>query len=306
LRHETGNPPVFSAPWHGKTTAVQGYASSTAKSMKLIWPAKQQSGLHFWRCSLLLFFLIFAVPGSRAGELLQPPLQERDCAKCHALQVKMLTWDGGKHATEVGCLDCHPQHPPEKDNTVAACDSCHQGRPHYTVEDCLQCHADPHRPLVTLCDPAKPARTACLSCHAEVGKQMEAAAGLHAKLFCTRCHERHGSMPGCLDCHQPHLRSQPPAACMICHPPHRPQQVKTVSWVPTSYCTACHSKAGRELEQSMTNHGVLECVFCHKGPHRSTPSCRQCHGLPHDQALHSQYRGCLSDCHGNAHRLISH
>jgi hypothetical protein len=250
-------------------------------------------------------FLLLTFAGTVAAAQLPPMLQEEDCSMCHLLQLKTIQELGGKHATEVGCLDCHPQHPPEGEVTVSACSLCHEGKPHFQIEDCLQCHADPHKPLSSLRDPSKPARQECLSCHAEVGEQMQAAASRHATLYCTRCHKRHGSIPSCLDCHAPHLALQTDADCLRCHPAHRPLQVVPAGWVPAEFCQVCHVQEARNLAQTITNHGGINCVYCHQGAHPSTPSCQDCHGLPHDQPLHSRFRKCLNDCHGDAHRLIS-
>lgn len=250
-------------------------------------------------------FLFLLNTGSYAEERLLSVLQDEDCGKCHKLQEKTIHESGGKHSSQVGCLYCHPQHPPEGTNTAAACGLCHDGRPHYRTEDCLQCHADPHKPLSSLRDPVKPAREVCLTCHAGVGQQMSAATSRHAALFCTRCHSRHGFIPGCLDCHQPHLSPQTEGDCLRCHQAHSPLQVTPAGWVPAAFCQICHPKEGRDLADTGTSHGLINCVFCHQGQHPSTPVCQECHGLPHDQSLHSQFRKCLTDCHGDAHRLLS-
>jgi hypothetical protein len=275
--------------------------------MKTIFPhGKQDICACIMKSCCLTIFLMLISTNSFAADLPYGTLQEEDCVKCHWFQLKKITAAGGRHATEVGCLECHPQHPPEGENTIAACVLCHEGQPHFQIEDCLQCHADPHKPLVSLQDPIKPARKECLSCHAEVGQQMLAATSRHAEFFCTHCHNHHGSSPSCLDCHEPHRSTQASADCLRCHPPHRPQQVVLAGWIPATFCHDCHTREGRDLAETNTNHGVINCVSCHKGPHRSSiPSCQECHGLPHDQLLHSKFRRCLNDCHGDAHRLIS-
>jgi hypothetical protein len=259
---------------------------------------------HIHAC-LLLILLFLAGTAIRAAERPLLPLVEGDCPKCHSYKIKKIKNAGGKHA-EVACLDCHPrQHVPEKGSTVAACENCHFEQPHYEIKDCLHCHADPHMPMATLRDPVKPARVECLSCHGDVGKEMQQAEGAHAQLYCTRCHKRHEYLPECLDCHNPHMRSQPAAACKRCHRPHNPQQVNPAGWVPAIFCGACHRKEREYLASTTSKHSVITCVYCHEGPHPSKPRCHDCHVLPHDLALHRQYRGCLSDCHGDAHRLVS-
>ena len=273
--------------------------------MKTIFPGGKQD---ICRCMLkgcrltFFFFLIsmvfFAVEQAQAG------LQEDDCAKCHPFQLQTLAAEGGKHATEVGCLDCHPEHPPKGENTISACVLCHEGKPHFEIDDCLDCHANPHKPLASLRDTMKSMRTECLTCHAEAGQQMAAATSRHAELFCTNCHDRHGFIPSCLACHEPHLSVQTDADCFKCHRrAHGPLQVEPAASLPSSFCQPCHDKETRDLAGTTTYHGALSCVYCHKGPHPAMPRCQECHGLPHAMETHSQNGRCL-DCHGNAHRLI--
>jgi len=227
-----------------------------------------------------------------------------DCAGCHVYQLQMIVADGGKHATEVSCLDCHPRHPPEAENTITACVSCHEGQPHFQIGSCRHCHINPHMPMAHLRDPLKPVREECLSCHAGVGQEMAAAPSRHAEFFCNRCHNQHKEIPGCLDCHETHLQKQSAEDCLHCHSAHRPLRVVVTGYVPAAFCAVCHEEEARELAVTNTNHGGVNCNYCHKGLHPSTPSCQECHGLPHPQAIHSQHRTCL-DCHEDAHRMVS-
>jgi len=232
-------------------------------------------------------------------------LQEEDCAKCHLFQQQTIKDWGGKHATEVGCLDCHPEHPPEEKNTIAACSLCHSDQPHFQLTNCRDCHIDPHKPLAALQDTMKPAREECLTCHGEVGEAMSASPSRHEKLYCTRCHNRHGFIPSCLQCHASHDSSQINQDCLRCHSAHSPLRIVPNGWIPEQFCQVCHKKEGMDLAETKTNHGGVNCIYCHQGQHPSIPSCQDCHGLPHDRLLHSKFRGCLTDCHGDAHRLVS-
>lgn len=261
---------------------------------------------NFWICLFLcsaILFMVFGFLGPAFASDLSV-LNLDDCEKCHAYQTQRIATAGGKHATEIGCLDCHPQHPPTAGETVAACSSCHSDRPHLQLEGCLDCHADPHQPLASLRDPVKPAKKECLSCHARIGQQMTASPSRHAKLFCSRCHSRHKEIPGCLDCHQPHLQTQLAADCTKCHPAHQPRKIVPTGYVSAGFCRPCHLRQSRDLAQTNTNHGGINCVYCHKGQHPTVPQCQDCHGLPHAQSIHSQYRSCR-ECHGDAHSLIS-
>jgi len=224
--------------------------------------------------------------------------------KCHSFQVRMVAADGGMHAEEVSCVDCHSGHPPGEERMSLDCVDCHDGRTHFTIGDCLNCHVDPHRPMVSLRDTPKPAKKECLSCHDKVGAEMVKFPGLHAELFCTRCHIRHKEVPGCQDCHSSHEQTQSDANCFQCHSAHSPGEVVLKGHIQASFCRTCHKQQADDLAETNTNHGGLNCTYCHKDFHPNIPECQDCHGLPHNQSLHSHFRDCL-ECHGSAHRMIS-
>ena len=251
-----------------------------------------------------LIFLTLSILMALVSAAAANRLQIDDCGKCHAFQLKIVAQDGGEHATAVECLDCHPQHSPKKENMIPDCAMCHVEQPHYQIGNCLHCHTDPHRPLASLRDPLKPTRKECLSCHSEVGQQMEAAPSRHAKIFCNRCHSKHKEIPGCLDCHEPHSSGQVGEDCLKCHPAHQPLKIAPTGYIPATLCRPCHSNQVNALAETNTNHAGINCIYCHKGQHPSLASCQDCHGLPHTQSIHSQFRDCL-ECHGDAHRLIS-
>ena len=253
-------------------------------------------------CSILLLILFILVVQVSATEVTR--LQIEDCGKCHPFQTKTNSLRGGKHVTEIGCLDCHSQHLLNEQNNTQPCSSCHEGQSHFLAGNCLHCHVDPHQPLASLRDPLKPARKECLSCHSEVGQQMKTEPSHHAELFCNRCHQHHKEIPSCLDCHEPHRSGQIGEDCSKCHPAHQPLKIVPVGYIPATFCRSCHKNQVIALAETNTNHGGINCIYCHKGRHPSVPSCKNCHGLPHTQSIHSQFRDCL-ECHGDAHRLIS-
>lgn len=243
-----------------------------------------------------------AIPALSAGDVFQ--LEQQDCIKCHVTQQQQISNFGGQHGTAVGCLDCHPQHPPTGTEFTIGCNACHSDLPHYQLPDCLHCHRNPHQPMVSLRDPIKPVRDECVSCHVEVGEQMQAEPSRHAELFCNRCHSRHKEIPGCLDCHEPHAANQVSADCLRCHPAHQPLVIKPSGYLPSVACRPCHVSQSNALTATNTNHAGINCTYCHAGRHPARAKCQTCHGLPHAQSIHSQFRNCL-DCHGDAHNLIS-
>ena len=64
-----------------------------------------------YKISCSIFFLTLFILIVQVSAAAETRLQIEDCGKCHAFQLRVISQDGGKHATEVGCLDCHPQHP---------------------------------------------------------------------------------------------------------------------------------------------------------------------------------------------------
>lgn len=226
-----------------------------------------------------------------------------ECVKCHAFEVRMVGAGGGMH-TELNCVDCHREHPPETEALTLGCVVCHDGQLHFTIGSCRGCHADPHRPLISLRDISRPARTECLSCHTKVGEKMQQSPDSHAELFCTRCHPRHKEVPSCLDCHSPHDQHQVADDCSGCHPAHAPGTVVFKGYVNALFCRSCHKEQADALAETRTNHAGLSCLHCHNSFHANIPECRDCHGLPHARDLHSQFRNCL-ECHKDAHKLIS-
>ena len=262
--------------------------------------------LRFWvliaSTSLLLMTLFMQARGVATSEAVE--LQSEDCVKCHLLQPTILDKAGGGHLMPSGCLVCHPQHLPSGEVTVTACNDCHSGQEHFEIDTCLHCHADPHQPLASLREARKPVRRECLSCHSDVVVQMDASPSRHAQLSCNSCHEKHQQRPVCLDCHVSHLNGQLSSDCLRCHGAHDPLKITPTGFIPGRFCYPCHRKQADDLAETQSNHGGLNCAYCHAGPHTSTPGCLDCHGLPHAQPIHGQYRQCL-ECHGDAHLLIS-
>ncbi|MCD6490133.1 MAG: hypothetical protein J7K20_05345 [Thermodesulfobacterium sp.] len=230
-------------------------------------------------------------------------LSDADCVKCHKKEPSLIESKGGKHKTKVGCLDCHKGHYPSipKEKMIPACSECHKGKPHYTLENCLRCHSNPHAPLEM--DLAKGEfKAECISCHEGPGKELAEYPSKHSFLYCNTCHIRHGFIPDCLKCHKPHLAEQTFDDCKSCHGAHKPLKVTYGMNVPNKYCIVCHPKLGEMLNSTTTKHKKLACAFCHRGRHRIIPDCSACHGSPHPQAM-VKGKKCI-DCHIDAHALV--
>lgn len=149
---------------------------------------------------------------------LRVPAMERlgaSCADCHAGPKQELTQFPSMH-TEQDCQSCHH----EKHGYIPNCLECHEG--HYesqSLKDCKSCHQRVHAPLKIKL-PANSALQTCSACHDEVYGKWQNTPSKHGQVSCVRCHEAHGSIPDCIDCHgEPHNKKQLEMFpnCLTCH-----------------------------------------------------------------------------------------
>jgi len=247
-------------------------------------------------------FLFCCIGTAWAAEPAAPAaaLSNSDCVKCHDQQVKDINTAGGKHKTEVTCQDCHQGHPPKVKKPIPQCSMCHSGKPHFELKGCLGCHSNPHTPKVikfgnNVTDP-------CLTCHKPQKEQLVAFPSKHSALACSFCHNVHGRIPPCTQCHKAHSSDMTAKDCKACHQAHKPKAVTYNNQVPSKFCAACHSKAYNLLSASPTKHSKLACAYCHQAKHKMVPQCTQCHGVPHPAAMMAKFPKC-GDCHSIAHDL---
>ena len=256
-------------------------------------------------CLIVACAAVFAVAAPNlqavAGDV--PVLSNSDCIMCHTKEVTDIQTAGGKHKTEIGCQDCHVGHPPKvREGVIPQCSMCHEGEPHFEVENCLRCHSNPHTPLnLTL---GKKEKAVCLTCHPEEGQQLTQHKSHHTVMACTDCHDNsaHGIVPSCFKCHKPHSPDMSDKDCSKCHKAHMPLVVTYGPDTPNKDCGACHSKEFKLLEASPTKHHNVSCVQCHNDVHKTVPKCQKCHGEPHPKGILSRFPSCLS-CHKDPHDL---
>jgi predicted CXXCH cytochrome family protein len=185
------------------------------------------------------------------------------------------------------CLDCH-------DPKDAALVKAHQGQP-FEKADCLTCH-DPHQssqkflmakfthvPFASgQCDschvPARDgkvvlnaptAKEICLTCHSDIGEQIEKAKVQHP-----------GAAGDCTDCHDPHAGNSPGfpkpnavAVCLVCHTDQAEQGKKAYVHQPAfeQGCATCHDPHGNDnLHLLRTKTPNALCLECH-GPDTEPP-----------------------------------
>jgi len=228
------------------------------------------------------------------------PLTLTDCGKCHAAIVSTLLADGMAHRDKLTCVVCHIGHPPRDKGVIPACSRCHQGEPHFGLNNCLECHTNPHTPLkITL---SKTVTNACTTCHNGQLEQLQEHPSIHTTLDCTACHTKHGYRPPCFNCHKPHIEGMTKETCLECHKPHMPLEVNFSAETPAEYCGACHHDVYTLLANSRAKHRNVPCAKCHATRHKTIPPCQQCHSQPHSQSIISQFDSC-GKCHGIAHDL---
>lgn len=229
-----------------------------------------------------------------------PPIADAQCVQCHPQQPQTIEAQGSKHKTEVGCQDCHVEHPPLGANAVPECSMCHSDEAHYELENCSSCHTDAHAPLAIKLegDIAGP----CLTCHPQQGEEVKAQPSAHTDLACNECHAAHRQIPNCMECHEKHTADMDFEACKTCHPVHMPLVVTYPDEIPSGYCGGCHGEALSLLQANPTKHHDLACAYCHKEKHKTIPPCQTCHGEPHPSRMLQKFPKC-GDCHSTAHDL---
>lgn len=256
--------------------------------------------------SLLFFLLFFPIFSVKAEQIdINPPsgsenLILADCEKCHRQEFNDLDEAGLAHQTELTCTDCHKGHRPKSFDTIPKCSQCHSGEDHYRLQQCLNCHRNPHRPRQIRLP--KKARQECLTCHQAQEQELVRYPSYHSELVCTDCHQYHGQMPSCMSCHQGHNRQMTEAVCQNCHQPHKPLDVSYADTTPSTDCSGCHQQAATDLEQSKRKHRLLKCADCHRQRHKTIPLCSDCHGSPHAEEIVTRFPAC-GGCHGTAHSL---
>lgn len=235
-----------------------------------------------------------------AADAPKSALTSNDCVKCHTNPPADVAANGGAHKTAVSCQDCHAGHRPAVKNNVPQCSQCHSGKPHYKLANCQRCHNNPHTPKIIKL--ANNITEECVSCHSPQIVQLKQNPSKHTKLACSFCHNIHGKIPLCTQCHKPHGNEMGSADCKRCHKAHMPTVVTYASDTANKMCAPCHAKASELHSKTATKHKAVACVTCHKDKHKMVPTCQSCHGAPHPASMLARFTKC-GECHSIAHDL---
>ncbi len=253
-------------------------------------------------------------PPSKLYAMELEPLTPAECGRCHSYQFTWLQKKGGKH--QFDCIDCHEQfhvYNPRKNNwddIMPKCQQCHDLPHGKDFTACLECHQQPHAPKVIpfakldKTVEGKEGMVTCAVCHGTEGSEFAKFPSKHnSEVNCQGCHaEVHGTIPSCLDCHEPHGQKMEYKGCLTCHSPHSASNIKQYPEdVPNTACSACHAPVYNKLQANVTKHSPLQCATCHAS-HGEIPRCQDCHDKPHDENLLSKFASCL-DCHMDPHNL---
>ncbi|OHB26361.1 MAG: hypothetical protein A2X84_07240 [Desulfuromonadaceae bacterium GWC2_58_13] len=240
-------------------------------------------------------------PHAPAASAIKTDVPPSACATCHAETVKTFEESGAAHKEKLGnCGKCHPQH-----GKAMSCLDCHE--PHsksMVYQDCFACHA-PHAPGEVKYK-ADVAPNLCGACHGEVSAAVVKQGGAHLGVGCGGCHETHGAIPACGDCHgaseRPHYAL---GNCDGCHAPHTPV-AKPLADMKDSLpaCVSCHGSVIEEFNRHAGKHKDVSCPDCHlthpaKGE-KAKVDCALCHAS--DAKPHYGLEDCAS-CH-HAHRPL--
>ncbi len=190
------------------------------------------------------------------------------------------------------CTVCHTER-----ITKPNCTDCHELVHGTQLQNCTECH-DAHDPMSNIEGPRL--EQFCSQCHPQQFEEFSTHPGRHADLKCVYCHQVHGQVEACTDCHAPHTQDMTAEDCLNCHPAHAPQEIKYSATIPNEQCAVCHTGENRELVQGSTKHSSLKCASCHT-IHKQIPRCTDCHA-PH--APDRAYEDCTR-CHYSAHNPIA-
>ena len=205
--------------------------------------------------------------------------KREQCTFCHVIEIE----DAGvvhQPLLEGDCVSCHDPHGGTDRSFVRGptmaklCATCHQdvignnAHVHGPVAAgaCAACHephASEHPNLLSTTG-----RDLCLSCHVEMGDQLDDVAFVHEPVAtgdCMLCHDAHASNFAMM------IRDDPLKLCTeACHEDVRnavfAAEHKHAAVTDGAACVNCHTAHGSDLDALMKDTPVRICLSCHDKP----------------------------------------
>ena len=277
---------------HKMENSKKKYLSAILSALLIAAPALVQAGAQDAQATAGLY------------DITPEPLTVAQCGQCHPGVFKLIKDNGARH--RISCARCHTKfhaYTPNKPNwaeIMPQCSQCHTLPHGEAFGDCTTCHIVPHTPKrIPLIERVT---SSCGTCHTGPSGEMAQFPSKHkTDVTCQECHhDRHGYIPSCMECHEPHLPGQQVDECLACHPVHKPLEI-TYGPDDSQTCSACHEDVFAAWSHTASKHGQVACADCHE-KHGQIPDCAKCHGVPHDVKLLQKFPRCL-DCHIDVHDL---
>ncbi|MDI6888739.1 MAG: NapC/NirT family cytochrome c [Methanocellales archaeon] len=281
---------------------------------------------------IIVFIVLLAIAGFGALTMLHYTESPEFCAECHIMEPyyrSYLSSDYLDHKHEqvgITCDGCHIE-PGTTTIEIGIHSIFAEVIPYYTGayedpvppghvprEHCLQCHEDYQERTSHLeinphgggdnCDACHQghqkefADADCAKCHARPYANLREAGGKHAVLQddrnCAFCHNVHGYIPGCADCHG-RIHGEDFASCGDCHVNAHMLGDIELKPIESRFCASCHAKQSEDLGSYPSKHAKVQCTSCHPG-HKKIPTCDLCH-FGHGDMIGED----CADCHASGH-----
>jgi Zn finger protein HypA/HybF involved in hydrogenase expression len=245
-----------------------------------------------------------------------------ECKVCHSFDARTITQAKGLRFNHGKVADFELKGRHEK----TKCSKCHTSTKIFKMKDppkrCEECHKDPHKNVYTARPSRSPqaAKRDCKTCHSDTEQKFKKGKfnhgkftrfqirNKHAKLKCTKCHEKTSSKP-------------PPLNCAQCHKDDSTHVVGGKDRFKGRDCIQCHQDTGfktisfnhKKLAKFSLGgkHGKISCTDCHRKKSKreqrtatdtfekfKSGSCIGCHSHKnaHERKFHDRPKLCTK-CH---------
>jgi len=220
------------------------------------------------------------------------------CFSCHK-KIKMLKVHKGFPCNNIGdCLSCHSPHGSNNKYMMRkylhkpykeSCSICHK-KGKVTAEDCLRCHKDISKKLLSIHNHLLGAHgNGCIICHSPHAGDSKFLLRAPQVLLCRKCHEDtyernqdslyvHPNISNCAECHQVHgssrlamLKEDGNKVCTRCHETQGKfthpigAQARDPRTGQEMTCVTCHHPMGTNYKYELKLSGKEDlCIQCHR------------------------------------------